>query len=61
MRSFDTLCPYCNEPFQVSVDTSARRDELTQQCPHCGFPVDLRVQRDAQGAVVGVHPSDEEE
>ena len=61
MRTFEAICPYCNEPFDVTVDTSARRDELTQQCPHCGFPVDLLVQRDAQGAVVGVRTSDEEE
>jgi len=61
MRSFDAICPYCDEPFQVSMDTSERRDELTERCPHCGFPVDLRVDCDARGAVAGVHPIGDEE
>ncbi|MDX1698296.1 MAG: CPXCG motif-containing cysteine-rich protein [Thiohalobacterales bacterium] len=37
-------CPYCGEPFETAVDTSAGSQDYIEDCPVCCRPIEFRLQ-----------------
>jgi hypothetical protein len=42
-------CPYCWQAVQLSIDTSVREQEYTEDCEVCCRPMVLRVTIDRHG------------
>ncbi len=49
----DLHCPYCGKNFDLEVEENATEDDLIEECPLCGHPVDIRLTLDAEGRVTG--------
>jgi hypothetical protein len=62
MPSVNVRCPWCEETFDVNVDMATIEGDFCEECPLCGFPMKLVVQRDAAGNAVGlgVRPDEED-
>ena len=36
-------CPYCGEPFDANVDTSAGSQDYVEDCPVCCRPIEFHL------------------
>ena len=36
-------CPYCGEPFDTDVDTSAGSQDYVEDCPVCCRPIEFQL------------------
>jgi len=36
-------CPYCGEPFETDVDTSAGSQDYIEDCPVCCRPIEFHL------------------
>ncbi|MCK5383340.1 MAG: CPXCG motif-containing cysteine-rich protein [Gammaproteobacteria bacterium] len=36
-------CPYCGEPFETSVDSSAGSQQYIEDCPVCCRPIEFHL------------------
>lgn len=52
-------CPYCGEPIELTVDTSAGSAQYVEDCPVCCHPMQVRVAVDADGFTLDVRTGDE--
>lgn len=43
-------CPYCGEPIELQVDTSAGDQDYIEDCFVCCRPIQVRVHLDTNGA-----------
>jgi hypothetical protein len=43
-------CPYCGEPFETRVDTSAGAASYIEDCQVCCQPIEMILEVDADGA-----------
>lgn len=39
----DVCCPYCGEPLELDIDTSAGEQAYVEDCAVCCRPIDCRV------------------
>ncbi len=46
------LCPYCGKTFDLELEENANEDDLIEECPLCGHPIDIRLVLDPDGKVV---------
>ncbi len=44
-------CPYCGEPFETAVDTSAGDADYIEDCPVCCRPIELRLRLAPDGEI----------
>jgi len=42
-------CPYCGEPLEITVDSSAGPQEYVEDCQVCCKPMRLRIRMSADG------------
>lgn len=54
-----THCPYCGEPIELLVDTSAGAASYVEDCPVCCQPMQVQVSIDDGGPSVRVRTDDE--
>ena len=40
-------CPYCGEPIEAAVDTSAGSQDYIEDCPVCCRPIEFHLEVDA--------------
>ena len=40
-------CPYCGEPIETVIDTSAGSQDYIEDCPVCCRPIEFRLDVDA--------------
>lgn len=59
LESIAIRCPYCGEDVDVSVETTAARQALIEDCPVCCRPMHLQVCIDDTDTVV-VHATRED-
>ena len=52
LKSVD--CPYCNEQFEIIVDTSVVDQEYIEDCEVCCRPINFRVSIDIAAGTVSV-------
>lgn len=52
-------CPYCGEPLELAVDTSAGAQRYVEDCTVCCRPIEVEVATDEDGARVGVRQENE--
>jgi hypothetical protein len=50
-------CPYCGEAFETQVDTSAGSQRYVEDCAVCCRPIEVRLQVDDDGELLGVDTS----
>lgn len=43
LETVDLVCPYCSEPFSLTIDCSGGDQEYTEDCSVCCAPVSIRV------------------
>ncbi len=55
----EVTCPYCGEPIELAVDTSAGSAQYVEDCPVCCHPMQVSVEVGAAGFEVAVHTGDE--
>ncbi len=36
-------CPYCGKGFDLELEENMREDDLIEECPLCGSPVEIRL------------------
>ena len=44
-------CPHCGKSFDLEMEEDASEDDLIEECPLCGSPVDIRLVLDPTGKV----------
>jgi hypothetical protein len=54
-------CPYCGEPLDIEVDTSAGDQQYLEDCRVCCRPVVLRIRTDPSGDTAEVEAGRENE
>ena len=42
-------CPYCGEPFDTDVDTSAGSQDYIEDCPVCCRPIEFQLDASPPG------------
>ena len=42
-------CPYCGEPLEIVIDTSAGHQEYNEDCQVCCQPITFRIRLRADG------------
>ncbi len=47
-------CPYCGEAFETQADTSAGSQRYVEDCAVCCRPIEVRLQVDGEGGLLGV-------
>jgi len=47
-------CPYCGEPFEISVDCSAGGQRYIEDCPVCCQPIEMASRIDIDGSLIAV-------
>jgi transcription elongation factor Elf1 len=45
-------CPYCGEPLEVTVDSSAGAQDYIEDCQVCCKPIQFRIRIDPDGETV---------
>lgn len=45
-------CPYCGKTFNLELEENTSEDDLIEECPLCGSPIDIRLALDANGKVI---------
>lgn len=55
----DVTCPYCGEPIELVVDTSAGSTAYVEDCPVCCRPMQVEVTLDDGPTRVRVKTGDE--
>ena len=45
-------CPYCGEPLEIAIDSSAGCQHYIEDCQVCCHPMHLRISIDADGLPV---------
>ena len=53
-------CPYCGEPVEITIDSSAGRQQYIEDCHVCCRPIHLTISLDEEGLPT-VHPRREDE
>lgn len=56
-----TVCPYCWEQFEATVDCSGGSAQYVEDCPICCRPIQFDLQINGDGAVAGFDASRENE
>jgi len=53
-------CPYCGKSFELEMEENVQEDDLIEECPLCGSPVDIRLVLDEDGKVIDadIHRAD---
>ncbi|HEC19531.1 MAG TPA: CPXCG motif-containing cysteine-rich protein [Gammaproteobacteria bacterium] len=46
-------CPYCGKSFSLELEESVNEDDLIEECPLCGSPIDIRLVMDPEKGLVG--------
>ncbi|MCE5232608.1 MAG: CPXCG motif-containing cysteine-rich protein [Mizugakiibacter sp.] len=54
-------CPYCGEDFETTVDASAGSQAYVEDCPVCCRPIEVGVDVDIEGTIVGVRARSDRE
>lgn len=54
-------CPYCGEQFESSADCSAGSQTYIEDCAVCCQPIQVIVQVDVDGGLLGVRTRSERE
>jgi hypothetical protein len=53
--SFTTVqCPYCGEPFETTIDTSAGSTAYIEDCQVCCRPIEMNLEVDVDGAMTSL-------
>ena len=47
-------CPYCGEPFETDVDTSAGNQDYIEDCPVCCRPIEFHLETGLDNKVVSL-------
>jgi len=47
-------CPYCGERFETQADTSAGSQSYVEDCAVCCRPIEIAIEVDDEGNLVGV-------
>lgn len=61
LESVTLHCPYCGEPFESSADCSAGSQTYIEDCAVCCQPIQVTVQVDEDGGLLGVLTRSERE
>ncbi len=54
-------CPYCGDPFETTVDSSAGAQDYIEDCPVCCRPIEISVLLDENGGIHEVRTRTDEE
>jgi len=54
LDEIEIQCPHCGERFTAFADPSAGDADYIEDCPVCCRPIQLRLQTDGDGAVLGL-------
>ena len=46
-------CPHCGKSFDLEMEEDASEDDLIEECPLCGSPIDIRLVLSPDGKVAG--------
>lgn len=49
-------CPYCGEPFETLIDTSAGSTSYIEDCQVCCRPIEMNLEVDVQGELGSLTP-----
>jgi Cysteine-rich CPXCG len=55
VQSTTIECPYCGEPFDTTVDTTAGSSAYIEDCQVCCRPIEISIEVSAQGALNSVN------
>ena len=58
-ESVSIACPYCGEPIELVVDTSAGSAACVEDCPVCCSPMQVQVEVDCERISVTARTGDE--
>ena len=59
-ESANIECPYCGEPLEITVDSSAGDQDYIEDCHVCCKPIQFRIRVSADGEVhIDVRSEDE--
>jgi hypothetical protein len=50
-------CPYCGEPFETMVDTSAGSTSYIEDCQVCCRPIEMHLSVNLDGAMTALTPA----
>ncbi len=48
----DLHCPSCGKSFTLEMEENMSEDDLIEECPLCGSPIDIQLHLDPQGKVI---------
>ncbi len=54
MTPLQVACPCCVNTFELNIEEAMQEDDLIEECPICGCPIDILIQRDGEGNIKGV-------
>ncbi|HEU0277285.1 MAG TPA: CPXCG motif-containing cysteine-rich protein [Rhodanobacteraceae bacterium] len=55
----EVTCPYCGEPIELAVDTSAGSARYVEDCPVCCHPMQVHVEVEAEAFTIDVRTGDD--
>ena len=61
LESRTVSCPYCGEPFEATIDTSAGSQQYIEDCYVCCQPIQFVVKIDYDGELVSICTRREDE
>lgn len=59
LQTYPVTCPYCGEPLDLTLDTSAGEQAYVEDCAVCCRPIECRVYVDGTEWALAVHRDDD--